>query len=151
MKHDHNATMKVLSIMSSVMAVCVGVLIVAVAMIVGPAFENKYMPVMRDWSPGEVQNSGNDIVIMGTVRKARDCTYIPGLRVRDHKGQHLVITSRSPTADKSWMSSDVHQVFGPWVVVNGAGKRLTFYQEHVCHPLWHTFSELGTIDMSVKQ
>lgn len=101
-------------------------------------------PVIVEWRVTESRTVGEDLIVSGTMVKQRDCLFIPPTLARDEHGRNLLVLSTSPTAGKSWAADDKPQRWGPWQVVGGAGKRLTFINLYQC---WHgtpTVSELGT-------
>lgn len=112
----------------------------------GPEVERWVAPVNTNWTATEVRAAGRDLIIAGTVVKQRNCEYIPPPIARAENGQNLYVESISPTATVSWPASDVPQKFGPWIVRDGAGRALKFYQRHDCHALWTTFTYLGEVD-----
>lgn len=112
----------------------------------GGQLYDRWFPVNRAWTVTHLWIDGRDIMVEGTMVKARACRYLPPVRARDDEGRHYRVESSSVTAKSSWSVSDKPQAFGPWRVVDAEGRRLTFYQEHQCTPLWVTFTELGTID-----
>jgi hypothetical protein len=101
-------------------------------------------PVMQDWTPTMVSRDGKDLIVSGTVRKVWDCRYEPPPRARDEAGENLRVISAAPMAGVAWQSG-VNK-FGPWRVVNGAGRRIEFYQHHVCFRIFEVFTDLGRVD-----
>lgn len=116
------------------------------------ALQTQYLPVLHDWRP-TVAVSDRDLILTGTVKKRPwpACEYVPPQRVVDTEtGEHLRITSLSPTSGSNWLGSADGRTFGPWQVEDGAGRRLRFYSEHECTPLWSSFSVLGIVDTRGK-
>lgn len=103
-------------------------------------------PVTTNWRPDGIQRDGNDLVVIGTMIKRRDCVYVPPPRARTESGVNLVIQSLAPASSVTYMADDKPQRFGPWRIVGGAKQRLTLYQHHSCHALWDTLTELGEIN-----
>ena len=114
--------------------------------------QTQYWPVLYDWEPVVSQTDG-DLFVAGSMRKRwwPACEYVPPPRVLDlDTGRHLAITSFSPGAGQNWLGTDQPRTFGPWMVSGGAGRRLQFYSEHECTPLWRSFSILGVVNTKVK-
>jgi len=139
---------------STGMYVAAGILLV---MVFGPTaiqlLQTQYWPVLYDWHPKVTVRDG-DIVVSGTVRKRNlpNCEYVPPQRVIDlDTGEHLVLVSLAPTAGQNWIGSGQPRAFGPWVVYQGAGRRLQFYSEHKCGPSLRSFSILGVVDTRASQ
>ena len=112
------------------------------------AMQTQYWPVLYDWRPTVATHAG-DLFVHGTMRKRGTpaCEYLPPQRVLDlDSGAHLAIVSLAPTSGVNWPGDDEPRAFGPWMVRGGAGKRLQFYSEHDCNPLWRSFSVLGVLD-----
>lgn len=128
---------------------------VLMALIFGPAslqiMQTQYWPVLHDWQPTVATHAG-DLFVTGTMRKRRfpACQYIPPQRVLDlDAGEHLAVQCLGPGCGQNWPGDDEPRAFS-WMVVGGAGKRLHFYSEHACSPLWRSFSVLGVIDTRGK-
>lgn len=122
-------------------------IIVLTFLIVGPEIESRLFPVKSNFRITEVKvNKGTDLVVQGTMRKERSCLFVPGIVVKDSHGRLLPVTNKSKTQTVSWVTTkdgESDQSFGPWVVHNGAGGKLRFYQHFRCHFLWTTTSYLG--------
>lgn len=116
------------------------------ALINGGDWESELFPVSTQWQALTVKVEGADLIVAGTMVKTRSCGYIPPPRARDESGLNMKVISMAATAGQSWAPADGPQHFGPWRVINGAGKKLTFYQEHKCHGLWPTFTTLGNLE-----
>lgn len=128
-------------------AVFVGLISAPVVISTTGVWYDTIYPVSTDWTPTNMTVEGNDLVISGTlVRRRCSCKYVPPPRARDNTGQNFKVVSGSPTANVSWACDDIPQKFGPWRVIDGANRKLTFYQEHSCTPYWTTFTFLGTIE-----
>ena len=104
------------------------------------------LPVNTDWHVTDARRDGNNLILTGTMRKRRDCVFLPPVIARDDSGQNYRLIHASPNRGSNWASSAEPQKFGPWIVEGAAGKRLTFTSVSECHSLWPTFSELGTYD-----
>jgi len=101
-------------------------------------------PVVRDWTVTDNFTDGDDVVLSGTMRKVRDCVYLPPTLARDDGGQNYTVTSTSPTAGRTWDASTLPQHWGPWRVSGGAGKRLSFIVVYMCGGSYPTIIELGS-------
>lgn len=108
--------------------------------------EQAWFPVLKEWSPAGYEIQGSDLLVWGSVLKALDCEYKPPIRAVNQRGEHLPVKSLNPTSGQNWLAADGRRSFGPWLVIGGAKARVTLYAEHECHPLWQTFSVLGTLD-----
>lgn len=137
------------AVVLTVAAGAIGAVLVTVgALIVTPlavSLEQQYNPPLADWTVQSYTVEGRDVVVSGTVVKPRSCSYRPPPRARDEHGLNYLVESQTPTRNVTWAASDIPQRFGPWRVSGAAGKTLTFYQEHQCHPLWRLVVELGTV------
>lgn len=110
---------------------------------IGAKIYDRWNPVITDWVVTESRTDGEDLIVSGTMIKQRECVFIPPTLARDEHGRNLQVLSTSPTAGKSWASSDQPQRWGPWHVTGGAGKKLVFINLYQC---WHaspTAMELG--------
>lgn len=113
----------------------------------GSELETWAFPVSRDWMVTEWHNDGNDVIVVGTFRKTRSCSYIPPPRVLSvAAGEPMLVRSESRTPVFSMPASQDLRKFGPWRVIDGANQKLLFHQEHECHPLWNVFTNLGSFD-----
>lgn len=143
MTHDSYRT-----VFKSLIGLLLGLVVVATVIVKGPEMESTYLPVSKDWTPAVVERDGADLLVAGTLVKERACMYVPPPRARDHDGRNPAVVSASPTALQSWAPDENAQQFGPWRIIGGAGKRVLFFQEHRCHPLWTTFTVLGEVETS---
>lgn len=109
----------------------------------GAATYDRVHPITSDWIITESHVDGADIVLSGTMLKNRNCVFVPPTVARDSAGQNYPVVSSSPTAGKTWAASGQPQRFGPWRVVGGAGKRLTFINVYVCGEGRPSILELG--------
>ena len=107
--------------------------------------ERTVAPVMVNWTVLGKARSDGDLLVWGTVVKARNCRFIPPILARDDTGQSYIVESMNPVRSMPWAATDTPHRFGPWRVAGGAGKVLTFEQIHRCHPMWDQVSELGTV------
>jgi len=132
-------------------ALIIGAVLVPVGMVsfpimssVGTALYDTLRPVVTDWTVFNSEIDGADVLISGTLVKKRDCLFIPPTLARDiETGRNYAVVSTSPTAGKTWASSDLPQAWGPWRVINGAGKTLMFINIYQCGNSQPVASELG--------
>lgn len=110
----------------------------------------RVLPVSFDWTPAVVLVDGPDMVVRGTMRKWLSCKYEPPPRAgyydEDGVRHPLSVTSSSQSRGDSW-SGDLFEkrAFGPWRVMDAAGKGdVCFELEHVCGDL-RVFSKLGCV------
>jgi hypothetical protein len=86
-------------------------------------------PVVRDWRVTEATVDGEDVTVSGVMRKTRDCLLVPPVIARDQRDKPYVVET------PLWRNKDASpelQPFGPWKIVGGAGKRLTFVLVYMC-------------------
>lgn len=128
-------------IKSNSVVIFIGILLGPVVLAMMPWIEDmsvraydKANPVIVDWMVTESRTVGEDLIVSGTMIKVRNCVFIPPTLARDEHGRNLQVLSTSPTAGKSWAADDKPQEWGPWQVVGGAGKKLTFINIYQC---WH--------------
>jgi hypothetical protein len=100
-------------------------------------------PVVTDWHVISAAHDGDDLVLTGTMIKRRNCTFVPPTLARDREGRNYAVISAAATAGKTWAASDDPQQYGPWRVVGGAGKRLTFLNVYLCGRSSPSVVELG--------
>jgi hypothetical protein len=74
------------------------------------------------------------------MRKVRDCLLIPPVVARDEKDRPYRLEA-SIWAHKD--SSDTLQPWGPWRVVNGAGRSLRFSMIYMCGGNYPTIVAVG--------
>jgi hypothetical protein len=118
---------------------------VVLSLIAMHTVEQRFLPVMKDWSVAQIVFDGEDVVLSGTMRKVRACEYEAPPRARTSDGDQLEVVSANVAATKTWAPADVPQQYGPWRIKHGFGHRVEVYQVHRCHRLWLTFSMLGKI------
>lgn len=104
-------------------------------------------PVLTEWRVTEWRIEGRDVLLRGAMSKRWPCDWMPPHRAYDEEGEYYIVFSLSADAGKTRPASK-NMRFGEWRVLGAAGRRLTFYSEHRCHPLWPTISTLGTLDTS---
>ena len=116
---------------------------------IAEVIEKKYFPI-RDQITASAVVIEDDVFVAGSFRKIRDCGYIPPVRAVDDQGRNLYVISHSPTSGNSWQPSTTPQMYGPWQIVNGAGRRIKVYHEYECHPLWNQHDSMMLLDTSVN-
>jgi hypothetical protein len=121
----------------------------AVVPAAGQLFDDVF-PVMHSWHPSSIERDGEDLIVRGSMVKARACAYLPPPIARFESGLNVRITSTASTAALSWGDTDAPQKFGPWRVPGGAGQRMTIYVHHSCSSLWHSTTELGVINDTAR-
>lgn len=117
-----------------------------IALILGPQFESNHFPANTDWTVMSATHEGNDLVLAGTMLRKRTCNYDPPPRAFDDLGNTYLIVSRNLNAGRDWPVTGAPQKYGPWVLTGAAGRKVTVYIEHRCHPLWAIVSVLGSYD-----
>jgi hypothetical protein len=112
----------------------------------GQRIDSYLNPVKKDWVVETQAFDGNDLIISGTLVKARSCTYLPPPRARDNFGNTFLVQSLSAGPGISWVASKHPQKWGPWRVVNGKNKVIEFYMVDKCHFLWDNVTILGSLN-----
>jgi hypothetical protein len=110
----------------------------------GIVLYDSYLPVAENW---KVTNSGSiddTLVLHGSMVKNRDCIFVPPTVARDSNGVNYTVESGSHTAGKTWGASDKPQLWGPWYIKGGIGKKLTFINVYLCGNSRPVIVELGT-------
>ncbi len=98
----------------------------------GASTYDRINPIASDWIVTDSRNDGDDVVLSGHMLKHRNCVFVPPTIARDSAGQNYPVVSGSATAGKTWAASGQPQRFGPWRVVGGANKKLTFVNVYIC-------------------
>ena len=101
--------------------------------------DNWLNPVRSSWIVNQSAVDGKDLIISGTMRKNRECTFQPPPRARDDFGNHFLVLLNQPL----WVATGEVSNWGPWTVVDGANKKLEFFIIDRCHFLWDNSTILG--------
>lgn len=112
--------------------------------------EGRVLPVVGDFTIEQQRIDGNDVLLVGTMRKWRECGYAPPPRARADDGAVLFVESASSTASQTWPADAVPRRFGPWRIRGGARRAVELYLEHRCHPLYPVFTYLGRVSSEDK-
>lgn len=97
-------------------------------------------PVVTDWQIGSVSIEGADVVLSGTMRKNRECLLVPPVVARDENDRPYRLEA------PMWSHKDAAaelQTWGPWRVVNGAGRSLKFTMIYMCAGNYPTIVGVG--------
>lgn len=104
-------------------------------------------PVQRNWTVTSWHTDGSDVVLRGTMEKWWGfCQWLPPTLAVDEYGEQYRVNTTNPSKGSNWGTLRAPVRYGPWRVVGGAGKRLTFRNTHSCNPFWNTTTVLGTLD-----
>ena len=101
-------------------------------------------PVVRDWRVTEAFVNGQDVTLSGTMLKVRDCLLIPPPVARDDRGRPYAVET------PMWRPKDalpIMQGWGPWTVLDGAGKRLRFSMVYLCSGARTTIVDVGSYEV----
>jgi hypothetical protein len=101
---------------------------------------NDARPVVKDWKVLEAHVEGNDLLLSGVMHKTRDCLLVPPAIARDNAETAYIVEA------DLWRAKDASldlQPFGPWKVVGGAGRKLTFTLVYVCSGNHPTIVRIG--------
>lgn len=109
----------------------------------GVRLHDAVRPVVIEWTVQSAARDGDDLILSGTLVKQRACTFLPPTLARDHDGRNYAVVSGSATAGKTWAPSDAPQRWGPWRVIGGAGKQLTFLNVYLCGQSAPSVVQLG--------
>lgn len=131
-------------------AAFLGACFAAMLMVIVPAMAHSLEPILfpvnSEWKVTRATVVGNDLILEGTMKKNRNCVFLPPTIAKDSLGQNYRLIHASPNKGSSWAANEDIQKFGPWIIENGAGKVLEFTNVFDCHSLWPTFSYLGVYD-----
>jgi hypothetical protein len=94
--------------------------------------QERMLPVISDWKITNSKIEGTDLIVSGTMRKNRDCIFLPPTLARDQNGLNHRVISKASAGGTTWAADDEPQQWGPWVVPDGAGKKLTFINVYLC-------------------
>lgn len=103
-------------------------------------------PVIFDWKVDFVTIEGKDVILRGSMRKRHECLYLPPPRAVDTAGKHYDVVSGSTSPGGRWPANGQAFQYGPWRIVDGAGQRLTLYQQHDCPETPAVTTILGVLD-----
>ena len=128
-----------------------GIMIVLGALVLsyGSEVESYLWPVNHSLKVQSITADGPDMTVVATLVKSRQCDFVkPTLGEAD--GRFLEVQCIGQACGLSWPPSD-HPRTVTWRIAGGAGREVTISQQHVCHPLWRTFSHLCKVDGKVKE
>jgi hypothetical protein len=103
-------------------------------------------PVVYAWTPSTISSLGADGIVAGTMRRRWNCEYrYPPLAQDVRTGERLMTMSLAKNPTQTLAPSAHVYHFGPWVVANGAGRRVQLRMHHICDG-FDAFSELDIVD-----
>ena len=85
-------------------------------------------PVITDWAVTHAVVEGEDVVLRGTMRKRRECLLVPPVIARDVGGVPYTLSAEWRAKDSSAETIP----WGPWRIVAGAGRALSFTMVYIC-------------------
>jgi hypothetical protein len=103
--------------------------------------------VIERFEVTSVDRYGPNVVISGTLRKARPCVLIQDVQAYTSDGHRLEaeFLDRDAGATSRPAIQGADQPFGPWVVKGGAGESVSLYALHRCHVFWTHETKLVTV------
>ena len=102
--------------------------------------EHYFFPVLVDFD-ARIVDKGVDAVI-GTVRKARSCDYMPPWTARTLSGRSLRV--EQPEEDRpNWAAGNI--TFSPLLVYGAGNESFEMFSQHRCHPFWSVTTNLGIV------
>ncbi len=109
--------------------------------------ERLLFPVIEQFVVTSVGRYGPNVIISGTLRKARPCELLQDVQAYTADGQRLEIDflDRDAGATSRPAIQGADQPFGPWVVKGGAGESVSLYALHRCHVFWTHETKLVTV------
>lgn len=128
-----------------------GVMVVLVALVLtyGSEVESIFWPVNDTFTVKSVTTDGPDMIVEATLVKNRGCEFVkPTLGEAD--GRFLNVECIGLACGLSWPPSDIPREV-TWRIYGAAGRQVTLSQQHICHPLWRTFSHFGAVDGRVPK
>jgi hypothetical protein len=127
----------------------VTIVLAALVMTFGPEVESDLWPVNGNFAVQSVTADGPDMIVVANLVKKRQCQFIsPTLGEAD--GRFLDVKCVGPACGLSWPVSDEPRTV-VWRIAGGAGREVALSQQHTCHPMWRTFSNLGKADGRVQK
>ena len=108
--------------------------------LVMPDIESKFYPTLENFVVTDYHFDSNDVIVTGTVVKARNCVYIPPWRSQSLKTGQMLHIVHEPVDSVNW---DKGKITTKFRVVNGRNEPFRLFAEHQCHPIWRVFSDLG--------
>lgn len=93
-------------------------------------------PVVEDFKITKFVKTPSGIVIEGSMRKVRDCSF-NNVTAFTSEGRkvHVQFLDKVPGAPED--SRPVRlQLWGPWEVYSGNSQQVSMYAQHSCHALW---------------
>jgi len=91
-------------------------------------WRDQKFPVITDWAVTHAVVEGDDVVLRGTMRKRRECLLVPPVIARDLAGVPYELLAQGRARDSSQKTIP----WGPWRIVAGAGRDLSFTMVYVC-------------------
>ena len=117
---------------------------VFVAKIVDTSF-----PVVDDFVVTEIKLSDHGIIIEGTMRKAKDCTFNSVTAFTDDSKKVHVQFLDKPFGQPDDSRPVRVQLWGPWEVYSGESKMVSLYANHTCHMFWDQTTKLVDLPTGV--
>ncbi len=125
-------------------------IVAAVFFFAAQFIENHFFPVVEKFTVTEVTRYGSNVVVSGTINKARPCVLLQDVQAFTKNGEALEVEFLDRSA--GYISRPVIRVasqpFGPWVIKGGANEVFSLYSLHRCHALWTQETKLVTIEDS---
>lgn len=103
--------------------------------------EAQYFPVVDHFYVTKVQTSDEGILVQGTMKKIRDCTFIQLTAHIDNTPVEIeFLDSKTPTTRIIG-----YQFWGPWNIHSDKAKSIQIHARHQCHPLWQQSQKLASL------
>lgn len=113
--------------------------------------EPLFFPVVMNYSVTSGAKLQEGYTILGYMNKVRACEFI-GVQVMDQDKMRLPIKFMDNTKDDRATRPTGSQSFGPWVIqTRDESYEITLTVTHKCHPMWHTVTTLGTINIYTQK
>lgn len=107
---------------------------------------NKQFPIKTEFTITSASLDGADLLVSGTFVKHLDCEYKPPPGAIDWEtGEPLLVESGSKSGGISYPARPEPYSFGPWRVVDGAGRVVDFFHNDKCATVY-IITRLGRYD-----
>lgn len=109
--------------------------------------EPLFYPVVMNFTVTDAVPEKGAYALKGYMNKVRDCEFV-AVSVEDQDKMKLPIKFLDNLRDDAENRPTGSQPFGPWVVrLRPESYQITIESTHICHPMWHTTTVLGTINV----
>lgn len=105
--------------------------------------EHSFFPVLIEFEAHVIDKGVDAVIVAGSVRKARNCEYMPPWTARTLSGRSLRVEQSSQDAP-NWALGNVQ--FAPILVYGAGNESFEMFAQHQCNFLWPMITYLGVVE-----